>query len=159
MRICSQCKQAKDDSEFTKWRGKKDGLRAYCKACNSAYMSNYYQNTIGGRYHRLLYLTKAKNVEFGFTKETFKQWLETQPNRCYYCQQELTRSKGRIHLLSDVTFDRKDSTRGYTPNNVVLSCRRCNMIKGDWFTEAQMLEIAQKYFLTRPKIGMPVIAS
>lgn len=145
MRICSQCKQEKDESEFTHWHGKKDGLRAYCKKCHSAYMKNYYTNTITGRYHRLLYLTKTKGIAFGFTKDSFRQWFEAQPSTCYYCKQTLTHSKNRNHLLSDATFDRKDSSKGYEPSNVVIACRRCNMIKGDWFTESQMLDIASKY--------------
>jgi len=37
MKICSKCKEAKDESEFYKNRGKKDGLHDECKKCIKEY--------------------------------------------------------------------------------------------------------------------------
>ena len=51
-----------------------------------------------------------------------------------------------ISELSALTFDRKDNNEGYTIDNLALSCRRCNLMKGDWLTYEQTLEIANKYF-------------
>lgn len=36
MKRCGKCKEYKDESEFRKDRGKKDGLQFYCKPCHSA---------------------------------------------------------------------------------------------------------------------------
>ena len=42
-----------------------------------------------------------------------------------------------------LTIDRKDNDRGYTIDNIVLSCNRCNMIKGNFFNEQDMLKIGK----------------
>ena len=41
---------------------------------------------------------------------------------------------------------RKYNRLPYTLDNITFACRRCNNIKGSWFTEKQMLEIANRYF-------------
>ena len=46
--------------------------------------------------------------------------------KCYYCETD----------QSEMTLDRKDSNDGYTKNNVVPCCWRCNTIKSDMPWEA-----------------------
>lgn len=53
---------------------------------------------------------------------------------CGYCHRLLT--------ADEVTLDRKDNSRGYTPDNVVPACRRCNVIKGEVLTYEQMTKVA-----------------
>lgn len=36
LKVCSKCGEAKPTEQFSKTRGSKDGLRAYCKPCSSA---------------------------------------------------------------------------------------------------------------------------
>ena len=38
LKRCTKCKRWKEVSEFCKDRGRKDGLRIYCKSCNNAYV-------------------------------------------------------------------------------------------------------------------------
>ena len=47
-------------------------------------------------------------------------------------------------------FDRKDSTKGYSPQNLVLSCHICNNHKKDFFSVNEFLEITKK--IIKPKI-------
>lgn len=42
-KICGACKEPKDVSEFTKNRGRGDGLQQYCRACWSVYNKGWYR--------------------------------------------------------------------------------------------------------------------
>jgi len=45
MKQCNKCRKWKDESEFSKSRAFKDGLRYWCKACESKYQHKYYLRT------------------------------------------------------------------------------------------------------------------
>ena len=47
MKQCSKCKKQKDESEFSKNRKNKDGLRYYCKDCERAYTRERYEQKRG----------------------------------------------------------------------------------------------------------------
>ena len=47
MKQCSKCKKQKDESEFSKNRKNKDGLRYYCKDCERAYTRERYEQKKG----------------------------------------------------------------------------------------------------------------
>ena len=47
MKRCSKCKKFKDESEFGKKPSRKDGLRSWCKKCDSEYASKYYRRGRG----------------------------------------------------------------------------------------------------------------
>ena len=43
------------------------------------------------------------------------------------------------------SIERKENNKGYTKNNIALACFHCNTIKSNFFTAAEMKEIAMKY--------------
>ena len=47
MKRCSKCKQIKDESEFSKNRSRQDGLRVWCKKCESEYAHKRYKKNRG----------------------------------------------------------------------------------------------------------------
>jgi len=145
MKICTNCHTSKNETEFAKSNGGKNGLRSYCKACANKYMKDYYNTKAIGRFHRLKDRARHKGIAFNITANEFKVWFDIQQLLCHYCRRQLTSRYGQHHEMTDWTFDRKDNAESYTINNLVLACRRCNMIKGEWFTKDQMLEIAKKY--------------
>ena len=149
MRVCSQCKELKGDSCFGKWRYGKAGLRSYCKGCANSYMKGHYNKTPTGRYHQLKYNAKQAGIEFTIEKVDFLAWFSQQNMRCHYCKRDISfaQNKGNTHKLSSATIDRLNPNKGYSAANMVLACRQCNMVKGNWFTEEQMLEIAERYFI------------
>jgi len=51
---------------------------------------------------------------------------------CTYCRTPFSET-------NPPTRDRKDSTMGYTFDNVVLACRTCNVIKNSLLTYEEML--------------------
>lgn len=147
MKICSKCHQSKPESEFPKEKRGRGGLRANCKACQNKYHRDYFFNQKArGRFNKLRVRAADKGIPFGLNYKEFEGWLERQLSICHYCGVKLTCPLNRHKQFTDRTFDRKDNNKGYTIDNLVLACARCNLIKSKWFTEEQMLEIAQKYF-------------
>lgn len=145
MRICIKCQKAKPISEFPENSKYRDGIRAFCKSCANEYLKGYYNTTAIGKLNRLRQSAHHRGLEFNISKAEFKDWFIKQEPLCHYCSQELSPPKGQHHKMTDITYDRRDNTKGYTIDNLVLACLRCNIIKGKWFTEKQMLEIAEKY--------------
>ena len=105
-----------------------------------------YNQTSKGKYHKIKINLKKRGLSLDINKDTFIAWFDKIPKQCYYCKANLTITTGSSkHTLTDLTIDRKDNNLGYTEGNLVVACRRCNIIKGSWFTEKQMLQIAKQY--------------
>jgi hypothetical protein len=67
---------------------------------------------------------------------TLEQWQNLVIGKtCHYCDGGLPEA--------GCALDRKDSSVGYTINNVVPCCSECNEIKGDNLTYEEMVEIAK----------------
>lgn len=145
MKRCMVCKQDKEDEDFAPYKRSKDKLAWCCKHCQNEYMKTYFNETANGRFRRLKYNAAKDNVPFDMSREVFSEWLTTQELKCFYCETELEFVYGRHWQWNGLTIDRTNPAEGYKIGNIVLACRRCNIIKGHWFTKEQMLEIATKY--------------
>lgn len=73
------------------------------------------------RYHNLKYnaLNRRTNkIEFTLTLEQTRVLYEN--DTCFYCEE-----------IAEVrTIDRVDNEKGYIPDNCVMACRKCNLLKG-----------------------------
>ncbi len=107
-----------------------------------------YNRTPAGKYWNLRTRVMREGLEFNITQGEFVEWFNKQDLGCYYCGVPLMFIAGRNSdkKLQGISIDRKDNNRGYELDNMCLACRRCNTIKNSYFTEKQMLEIADKYF-------------
>jgi len=95
------------------------------------------------KYSDVKHAMQRLNLRIAWRREDFLDWFQAQEKRCYYCGAVL---RMRVGLgWSALSLDRLDPDRGYEERNIVLACKRCNMIKGRWFTPEQMKEIATKY--------------
>jgi 5-methylcytosine-specific restriction endonuclease McrA len=74
----------------------------------------------------------------------------SQSQICYYCKRTLSEVKQDIKeniiFTNRLSIDRKDSFKGYSLDNIVLACYRCNTIKGRYFTEREMLKLAKTLY-------------
>ncbi len=162
-KYCKRCKQTKPIKDFYKCQSQDDRHTPYCKECVKlikllckkakpdyyrAYAREYhhrYKKTTQGRCSRLRNRALSVGISFEISNKDFILWFEGQPKTCHYCGQALESGNGST-TINSLNIDRKDNLRGYTLDNIVLACRRCNCIKGNWLTYQQMREIAQKYF-------------
>lgn len=145
MKTCTKCKQIKPEAEFGRHKKTKDGLRCNCKSCENKYMKTYYNETPQGRLRRLRENARKDNIPVELTQGEFTQWFNNRDHKCFYCHAQLECVYGRHWHWNGLTLDRLVPNEPYKIGNIVLSCRRCNIIKGHWFTKDQMLEIATKY--------------
>ena len=107
------------------------------------YRAKYFRSP-KGKLTKLKLRAKRANIPFNIKLPEYIEWVAKQNRLCHYCGNELNVNEGHKMLDGD-SIDRKDNNKGYFIDNIVLSCNKCNMIKGSWFTEGQMLEIAKKY--------------
>lgn len=159
MKVCTHCGEEKPISKFSKHRHSPDGHAYQCKECN-AKRAKIWRSTPGGIYQNIKGRTrfyKTNNREHYkpllISKEDFVEWYTNEPKVCAYC--DIPEEK--LHLIRSwfdrrvkrLAIDCKDNDKGYTEENMVLACHRCNFIKLNLFSFEEMREIAQKYL--KPK--------
>lgn len=75
---------------------------------------------------------KKRNIEYNLTTEEFDNIIQ---GSCYYCGDKLTNcKKGTGKTSGDFQYtgiDRIDSSLGYTKNNCVSCCWKCNSMKNN----------------------------
>lgn len=81
------------------------------------------------RFQRAKYRAGLRGIPWKLTLGQFASLFE---KPCHYCGNPTKPSLGS-------GLDRKNSSLGYTRRNVVPACHICNTVKGNVFTEAQML--------------------
>lgn len=156
---CTKCGVEKPLSAFSKHRLSTDGHAYQCKECGSK-RAKIWRATPSGIYNNIKGRTnfyKTNNREHYkpllISKDEFTEWYTNEPKTCAYCDipEELlyiirTQFDRRVKRLG---VDCKDNNEGYTLDNMVLACHRCNFIKLNLFSFDEMREIAQKYL--KPK--------
>ena len=108
------------------------------KARIKAY-NKWHNKTLGGIFVRYKSSAKNRGHKFTLTKKDFEKFWQ-QP--CYYCGDE----------METVGFDRVDSQKGYTSDNVAPSCWRCNRMKNDDSTQ-DFIEHCKKIINNLNKYG------
>jgi hypothetical protein len=106
--------------------------------------SKIWRYTIKGIYIHLKDKSMQRNIKFNIKQEDFITWYNNQDKICVYCkrtEKEIINDKNKKSYR--LSIDRKDNNIGYTLDNIVLACYRCNMIKSAEFTFAQMLKIGK----------------
>ena len=152
-KVCTKCEEKKLISDFYKHRHSPDGHAYQCKECNKKRGKEYtLQHARNPHliYRQIKAVNKSKNrKEVHCTEEDFVKWYDSQPKICAYCDIP----EEHIMLLPEhfkmnrtrLAIDCKVNDLEYRLDNIVLSCGRCNSMKGDIFDYDTFREIAQKY--------------
>ncbi len=162
-KVCVHCGLRQPLSAYNAHSTTLDRLQSWCKVCKNkslrerrhnnltafrekeARLARQYRQTPNGIYQQLKFNARRRGVAFDFTRDEFVGWFLSQPKSCYYCKQLFDGQRG--NNFGALTIDRKDARASYNKDNVVFSCRKCNTIKGYWFTERQMLDIAKRHLI------------
>lgn len=113
---CTKCNRLLSIKSFTK-NGK--SFNSHCRDCRQKEWKNWQRrNDSFNRFRFYEWNAKRNSKDFKITLDDFKRYVEC--GECYYCG-----SSERLGL------DRVDSSMGYTLDNIVASCRRCNVAKSD----------------------------
>lgn len=127
---------------------------------------NEYRKTIKGMFSTMKSKAKVRGIFCNISLKEFADWYDQQEKVCAYCKipQELLVKIGWHKVNSDgrrdkygrksrkgtcgghkLTIDRKDSTRGYEIDNIVLCCFPCNSMKSHMISYQTMMAIAEQY--------------
>ena len=112
----SKAKKGKCVTKFC--RGKKGKGRLVCNKCRYALYKM--KDPVGCAFTRLKSNAKRREKEFTLTLEEFKKFCE---------ETNYIELKGRHK--SSMTIDRKDSTKGYSYNNIKILSMSSNASKGN----------------------------
>lgn len=83
-------------------------------------------------YNRLLHTASLRNQKVAITYEDFLNFVSQKT--CHYCLNHVLWSECRNDKMGGYNIDRKDNTVGYTLNNCVVCCARCNFGKNNIFS-------------------------
>lgn len=139
---CFKCGTKKDVDSFTKNRGSHDGYSKLCKECYSNYGSvkRWYkhkstlikQNIEKYFEHKYLNLKSRcikMELEFDLERTTLYELYLKQDKKCYYSGLEMIHNINYCDYNS-ISIDKKDPTKGYTKDNIVLCAFCVNSFKG-----------------------------
>ena len=141
-----------------------------CAGIHSTYKNqNNFKQTIGlgslprlplikRKYSTLVHRARQKSLLYP-NYRAFVFWYTQQSKICYYCgiPEEIweTLYYGKQFKFS-LSIDRKDNSLGYELSNMVLACHVCNVVKNQFLSESEMLDVAQRYL--KPKWQARVVS-
>lgn len=147
---CKECKKEYQSSKRGKkamnrynssLKGKKTAKKYYYSNKGQKRHKNYSQ-TPEGIYAHIKGGAKHRKIKFNISKEDFIKWHNSQKKKCVYCDRtEQEAIKDRNGNYKRLTIDRKNNNEGYSLDNIVLACHRCNTIKSKTFTYNQMIRV------------------
>ena len=174
-KICNTCKLVKNLDEFHKATNQLDEHLGRCKSCRNKSRRGNRSVEISKRkpysvthnpsekYTSLVHSAKKRGKVVDMVRADFIKWLESQVKECVYCRIP----EEKLNLISlktlNLTLDRKDNDVEYSIKNLALACRRCNFIKGSWFSYDEIIEIGKilqkKYTIDNKKDSASVALS
>lgn len=138
MKVCKICKQSLSLNVFRDIfdkRHSKTYKSSYCKSCENrkSYLRRKNQSRIvmskawcKKRFDNLKKEAKKRNLIVDINLNDYMRFRKN--NICYYCNSKNIKW----------SLDRKDNSQGYTVDNCVACCMRCNVVKGARFTDKEM---------------------
>jgi hypothetical protein len=143
-RVCLKCKQNKHESCFYLYKDNK--LTSTCKVCKNEY-DRTHQRTPDylarrkiakrephNRWRNSKIRAQQKNLSWEITEQSY---VNLTKQLCFYCDGPLEES--------GIGLDRKNSLKGYVPDNVVPCCKNCNQAKSNVWTFEEAIEIGNLF--------------
>lgn len=129
-KLCSRCKKNTTYSEL-------------CRSCGRTTLPAYKST-----YNFLCNGAKKKNIPLSLTFDDFLTFVKIE--ECVYCKTKIMWNKHRERITSTrYNLDRKDNSKGYTLENCVVCCKKCNYLKSDKFSFNEMTKIVN---ILEPKV-------
>lgn len=143
---CLTCNIIKDADQFSLDKSNSTGLRGDCRKCYAKKKAErmctpagrlqiYARNRSSGKYSASKSLAIKRGYVWELSREEYYSVIES--NACIYDGESLPPTGSGL--------DRKDNDIGYTLDNVVPCCTRCNTIKSDYWSYEEMVEIGKLF--------------
>lgn len=135
-KFCPRCKSWKATGDFNLSAKSWDGLCGICRLCASQDNKDRYQkyskiDSLEAIYKVCKKAARYRGKEFSLTLDDVRGFWSKQDGKCFYSGADLTTV---LKSPTKVTFDRVDSSKGYTIENTVLCAYVVNLMKGSLST-------------------------
>lgn len=114
---CYICNKWIDENNFRKDSSKVDGMSPRCRSCEQS-KDKKFACSFEGKFISYKKEAKRRGLEFLLSKSQFNTFWN---KRCFYCG----------NIIETIGIDRIDSNIGYTVENCVPCCYKCNTMKLD----------------------------
>jgi len=156
---CSKCKKVKLISEFGIASPTSSGYNSWCKQCcrdaskKHRHTPSGIYSTIKGRQKYLHKKWDSRAKPFTIKRQEFIAWYNAQELKCVYCNIP----EKYLYLIAEkygsrwerLTIDCKNNDLGYSVDNIVLACDKCNITKNNMLTYEEMKYVGENFI--RPK--------
>lgn len=136
----------------------KSSHKNYCVHCKGNFISPSIQTPMNRAYDTYRKGAAVRDLKFELTQEQFEN-LVTQ--NCFYCGQEPEPHERKWNKTDQEFYrngiDRVDSSKGYSLENCVPCCERCNRMKSD-FSYSEFRERVSKIYNYFVKEGSTTIS-
>lgn len=139
-KICSMCGLEQDVNDFNSCKTSTDGLASNCKKCGIKKSRKWLESDVKNFIKRAFLSCKHncakrnKDLEFCITELDVLDLYYKQEGKCALSGEKLTMisnlTDGEINDYN-ISIDRKDSSRGYTKDNIQLIGAIINIMKND----------------------------
>lgn len=119
-----------------------------CRGCHGNNVKPKISSPRNAMFYHYRNGAKVRNFEFLLTGEEFDTLIK---NSCYYCgsKPSIHKSDLRYNKTKEIFIrngiDRKDSSKGYTMENVVTCCKMCNKMKMAYHIDDWLSQVAKIY--------------
>lgn len=122
--ICVHCKVEKSAEDF------REG-RTSCKACESEKStSRRHKRPIHEAIRNAKRRARDKGLDFDLCVSTIESIIRRQEHKCFYTRTHLHVECGGARA-TQISLDRVDNDRGYTPGNIVVAALAANRARND----------------------------
>lgn len=89
-------------------------------------------------YRTIIKYTKERNIEYSLTLDEFLEFVKI--DKCHYCFTKIKWTEYSTDIINKpdckarYNLDRKDNNIGYTKDNCVVCCKRCNYAKSNKYS-------------------------
>jgi hypothetical protein len=145
-KTCLACKSVFPIKDFYTYTRRRDGYTFYaprCKRCENLNHRKRFDLSPEKRaiilFHSSKNTSKRRNIPFFLTKEDILNQYNFQHGKCYYTGHPMSSVSNDPNKMS---IDRKDSTLGYTKENIVICCWHINIMKRT-YSEREFLTLCK----------------
>ncbi len=123
------------------------GATKSCGCFHRECVGNRSRNTSPLRPYEALYkeIKRHTKYEVDLTYEEFLSFVKE--DRCHYCRSGIFWRQYNVTLSHAYNLDRKNNANGYSRENCVVCCGRCNKSKGAAFTYEQWYKMTEPWRL------------
>lgn len=138
-KICSMCVVEQDVNQFNSNKTTTDGLSSNCKKCSRIITKKWAESDIKNFIKKKYFDAKhncskrSKDLEFNITEQNIIDLYYKQDGKCALSGEKLTSIVLENNGINDfnLSIDRKDSSKGYTKDNIQLIGATINIMKND----------------------------